>query len=114
MPVIKEYKNYDVRPVECCNCGEFFIGSLQSLCPYCGLTGNIKKHKIVFRVKVFDSSRYIDDIKTPLNITMRNASIIDYRRKDTQDLIDVVFDKDVLGPPRISTNHFLRFLRRES
>ncbi len=51
------------------------------------------------RVKAFDSRKYIDDIKTPLSITMRTATVIcRYGQKSKHsgwiypDLCDIQFD----------------------
>lgn len=63
------------------------------------------------RVKVFDHRRFIDDVTTPLNVTIRPATVVcRYGRKDIitgheytyDDLIDVIFD----GEFEISHAHF--------
>lgn len=67
-------------------------------------------------VTVFDRKLFIDDIKTPLNITMQKAiivkrygiikSVLGYRY---EDLIDVVF----LHDGRLSKGHFTERARKE-
>lgn len=67
------------------------------------------------RVMIFDSRRYIDDVKTPLAITMQPATVVcrygklvkkyseDLVLGPYEDLVDVVFDHT---PTRISRGHF--------
>jgi len=64
------------------------------------------------RVLMFDGSLYVDDVKTPLYVTMKAATVIrHYGRKkipgcdwswDEPSLIDVRFDHD----GRLSRGHF--------
>ncbi len=66
------------------------------------------------RVKVFDSSLYIDDVKTPLSMTMKPATVVKWYGESKEgidgapvrryeDMIDVIFDHK---PERISEGHF--------
>ena len=68
------------------------------------------KFEIGEQVKCFDSSKYIDDIKTPPIITMRNATVMARRfivhYGKWAAFYDVRFDD------RLSTNHFESSLRK--
>lgn len=73
------------------------------------------------RVMVFDSLLYKDDIKTPLSVTMKPATVIRHyglqKHVVCQDLtlgpyssmVDVLFDH---RPERESGGHFQRFWRK--
>jgi hypothetical protein len=63
------------------------------------------------RVMVFDSRRFVDDVKTPLSMTMRPATVVCwYGRRAHKvlggytypSLIDIVFD----GEETVSRGHF--------
>ena len=72
------------------------------------------------RVKVFDPSLFLDDIKTPLSITMKLATVVcryGYRSEHVRymsgpnegvgctypDCVDVIFDH---RPDKVSKGHF--------
>lgn len=58
------------------------------------------------RFKIFDHRLFIDDKKTPLNITMKPATIEAVHLKHsnlTEDAVDVIFDH---RPNEISKAHF--------
>ena len=58
------------------------------------------------RLKVFDYTLFIDDVTTPLNVTMKPCTIFKLRREANhgrRELIDVIFDR---RPKQISYGHF--------
>lgn len=65
------------------------------------------------RVLVFDSRRFVNDVATPLSVTLRPATVIRrYKRRSfggrgMDDLVDVRYD----GEDRISRGHFVSWLR---
>ena len=70
------------------------------------------------RVLVFDSRLYIDDVKTPIEHTMRQATVVcrygcygyhgEHTRWRYPDLCDVVFDH---RPESVSKGHFTDGIR---
>ncbi len=62
------------------------------------------------RIKVFDPSLFIDDIKTPLSTTMQNCTVLKfYTTKDNRHyLVDVRFDYN----NKISCCHFTNLVYR--
>ncbi len=62
------------------------------------------------RVKVFDPTLFIDDVKTPLTVTMKEATIVRWYGMWNWDhsyyydsLIDVIFDHRGLSRSHITT-----------
>lgn len=59
------------------------------------------------RVKVFDSSIYINDVQTPISLTMKSATVLCWYGKENifgrySSLVDVLFDDD----SKVSHGHF--------
>ena len=60
----------------------------------------VEKFKPGDRVKVFDMLLFVDDVTTPLSLTMQPATVIhgNYtdpkRRGDDEEMIDVRFDRE--------------------
>ncbi len=56
-----------------------------------------------YDIKVFDHRLFIDDVTTPLSVTMKPARILRSYIQDGQKMIDVVFE---YRPNEISKGHF--------
>ncbi len=70
------------------------------------------------RVNVFDPRLYIDDVKTPISMTMKPATVIKWYGKYDKDpiwnyesLIDVVFDH---RPDTPSKGHITGFVHKNN
>ena len=59
-------------------------------------------------VKVFDSRLFVDDVKTPLSVTMKAAVITKiYNLQEYNTVCDVIFDHD----NRKSKGHFISLIQ---
>lgn len=78
-------------------------------CPHSDLPF-AKDFNVGTRIYVFDSRKFIDDVKTPLTVTMRPATIIRWRGiYDKSEMVDVIFDgeTEISGRHIVSKNHLV-------
>lgn len=54
------------------------------------------------RVTVFDHRLYVDDVKTPLSVTMQPGTVVRVYRQKGSDLVDIKFDRDGM----VSKGHY--------